>query len=89
MKKKKKQGSLFKKSKLEKWRKEWQDMPEFEQENLESYKQVKIHFRNKEDIDKFSELIGQEISPKQKSIWFPKLKIRSYDNKRYVDKDES
>jgi len=61
----------------EEWKKEWQDMPEFEMEDLS-------HFRNQEDIDKFAELIGQKIT-KAPSIWYPEWKKRRYADKRYVD----
>lgn len=67
------------------WEREWQDMPEFIQEDLTSFRKIVIHFRNQEDVDKFSTLIQQKITPKQKSLWFPQLEIRRYSDKRYVD----
>lgn len=70
---------------LEPWKKEWQDMPEFIQENQEPYQQIIVSFKNKEDLNKFSKLIEQKITCKTQSIWFPKVKIRRYSNKRYID----
>ena len=30
----------------EEWKKEWQDMPEFEMEDLSSFRKIIVHFRN-------------------------------------------
>jgi hypothetical protein len=70
--------------KSEDWKKEWQGMPEFEMEDLSSFRKIVVHFRNQEDIDKFAELIGQKIT-KAPSIWYPEWKKRRYADKRYVD----
>tara|TARA_B100000315_G_scaffold112754_1_gene103385 strand:+ start:203 stop:496 length:294 start_codon:yes stop_codon:yes gene_type:complete len=67
------------------WEKEWQDMPEFVMEDTTSFRTLKIHFRNFDDVDRFAKLIGQHISPKVKSLWFPEMLKRRYANKRYVD----
>ena len=67
------------------WEKEWKDMPEFIQEDLSSYRKIIVHFRNDEDVKKFSELVGQYISPKQPSLWYPQLDIMRYAHLRYVD----
>ena len=66
------------------WKDEWQDMPEFEMEDLSSFRKIVVHFRNQEDIDKFAELIGQKIT-KAPSIWYPEWEKRRYADKRYVD----
>ena len=66
------------------WKNEWQDMPEFEMEDLSSFRKIIVHFRNQEDIDKFAKLIGQKIT-KAPSIWYPEWKKRRYADKRYVD----
>jgi hypothetical protein len=73
-----------KKTKNEDWKKEWQDMPEFEMEDLSSFRKIVVHFRNQEDIDKFAELIGQKIT-KAPSLWYPEWEKRRYADKRYVD----
>ena len=76
-------GKVVKK-KNEDWKKEWQDMPEFEMEDLSSFRKIVVHFRNQEDIDKFAELIGQKIT-KAPSLWYPEWEKRRYADKRYVD----
>ena len=66
------------------WKDECQDMPEFEMEDLSSFRKIVVHFRNQEDIDKFAKLIGQKIT-KAPSLWYPEWKKRRYADKRYVD----
>jgi hypothetical protein len=67
--------------------KEWQGMPEFEQNDLSPMKSIKINFACLADIDAFSELIGQKITDKTRSIWYPKAKQQDDGNEVY--KDES
>lgn len=69
----------------EKWKNEWKNMPEFIQEDQSSYRKIVIHFKNEEDVQKFAELIGQKITPKQKSTWFPQIAPRRYAHLRYFD----
>ena len=67
------------------WKEEWKDMPEFHMEELSSYRKIVVHFRNEEDVQKFIALMGQTVTPKQKSLWFPYLAPRRYKGKEYVD----
>jgi hypothetical protein len=53
------------------WKKEWQDMPEFIQDNLKAIHQVTINFLTVEDMNEFSELIGRRITFSTKGIVFP------------------
>ena len=80
----KRHDEIFKSKKKEEWQEEWQDMPEFEMEDLSSFRKIVVHFRNQEDIDKFAELIGQKIT-KAPSLWYPEWEKRRYADKRYVD----
>ena len=81
-----KQGFLFEQlADNAEWMEEWQDMPEFIQEDLTSCRAIKVHFKTEEDALAFGELIGQKITPKLKSLWFPKAKLRRYADKRYID----
>jgi hypothetical protein len=70
------------------WVKDWKGMPEYSQENLDSFSSIIVHFGSKEDRDDFAEVIDQKITSKTKSIWHPKLELRSVKNKRYVDKGD-
>jgi hypothetical protein len=53
------------------WRDEWQDMPEFIQEKQNVYSQIIFRFDNEEDLQAFAKLIGQKLTNKTKSSWFP------------------
>jgi hypothetical protein len=68
----------------ENWKEHWKDMPEFKQDDLTSYKSIIVHFENEADYKKFSSLIGQKLTYKTRSIWFPEAEIGRMD-KMYVD----
>lgn len=51
-------------------------MPEFIQEEKKPFSTINIRFRNQEDLDKFAKLIGQKLTPKTKSIWYPEMEKR-------------
>lgn len=67
------------------WEEHWVDMPEFVMEDQRPKRKIIVSFRNEEDIQKFADLIGQKITPKQKSLWYPEMEPRKYADKRYVD----
>jgi len=67
------------------WKDHWHDMPEWKQRDLSSKRKIVVHFRNDEDVEKFAKLIGQKITPKQKSLWFPKWKPRRYAHLEFID----
>lgn len=67
--------------------KEWQDMPEFVQPEQKPFSKIIVRFETEEELNEFSELIGQKLTPKTKSIWHPKLVRGKHSHKRY--KDES
>jgi hypothetical protein len=51
----------------------WFDMPEFFQESQKEFQKITIRFQTESDVKSFADLINQKITPKTKSIWFPKL----------------
>jgi hypothetical protein len=67
---------------------EWNGMPEFCQEDLTPWHQVNVRFRNQEDFDRFKQLMEQEVTPKQKTLWFPYAPFRRASKFKYID-DES
>ena len=69
----------------ESWRKEWKGMPEFIQEDLMPFKTIYVHFRNIEDMRKFSKLMNQKILVTTQYIWYPKARIDEVKNLRWVD----
>jgi len=50
---------------------EWQDMPEFVQEKKDCYAKIIFRFESEDDLQSFAELIGQKLTKKTKSAWFP------------------
>jgi len=64
------------------WQKEWQGMPEFVQENLQEIHSITIHFVTIEDMNKFSELVGKNITFTTKSMLYPVTKT---EKKVWVD----
>ena len=64
------------------WQKEWQGMPEFVQENLQKIHSITVHFVTIEDMNKFSELVGKNITFTTKSMLYPVTKT---EKKVWVD----
>ena len=46
---------------------------------------MKISFQDMNDVIEFAKLIDQKITPKTKSIWFPKLKLEKPSSYVYTD----
>ncbi len=65
--------------------KEWDGMPEFEQDDKSSFKMLIVHFATQDKVDAFSELVSQNITEKTRSIWYPQAQIEKYTDKRYQD----
>ena len=68
-----------------KWKKEWVGMPEFVQEDLNAVQQVIINFATKDDVQAFAELIGQKLTSKTQSVWYPKAEIFNAINYIYTN----
>jgi ParB/RepB/Spo0J family partition protein len=51
----------------------WEDMPEFEQEDIEVYQKIIVRFASIEDVENFAALVERKITPKTKYLNFPKL----------------
>jgi hypothetical protein len=60
-------------------------MPEFIQEDQSPFKSLLIHFKTRNDMDAFAQLIGQRITKRTKFIWYPKAVKEKLINKRCVD----
>lgn len=65
--------------------KEWKDMPEFMQKDLDPYKQITVNFETEADMLAFAKLVNQRVTYTTKSIWYPKVDYEKIINKRYVD----
>ena len=67
------------------WSKEWQGMPEFIQHDAKPSQQIVMNFQRFEDVVAFGKLIGQQVTPKTKSLWFPKLNLEKPSCFVYTD----
>lgn len=61
---------------------EWQGMPEYESENV-AYKSLVVHFLKAQDVNNFSQLIGQAIGDRTKYLWFPPVEKEDAKSKEY------
>lgn len=62
---------------------EWIGMPDFNMENLMSWQSTVVHFKNQRDRDEFAKLIGQKLTPKTRSIWYPRAEIGHFAGKSW------
>lgn len=62
---------------------EWQGMPKLEQEDQSAFQSVVIHFKTQQAVNKFAKLLGQQITPKTKYLWFPRVTKNKLADKRY------
>jgi hypothetical protein len=65
----------------------WQGMPEFEQNDADAFKSIKVNFYSLEDLNNFADLVGQKITEKTKYINYPV--VLKEDLKAYSVKNES
>lgn len=73
----------------ESWEKHWKAMPRFAftQENLPA-KELLIKFSSEEDLQAFAKLIGQKLTMKTKSVWYPEKETSAtQDLKRWISED--
>jgi hypothetical protein len=63
---------------------EWQGMPEFKQDDLTAWKSLIVNFDSAESMQQFSELLGQPLTQRTRSIWYPQAEISHLVRQRYV-----
>lgn len=69
---------------------DWDDMPEFVQDEKEAYAVLNVRIRNEEDLRKFAALVDQpSINHKTKSIWYPILERNAASLTRWIDDSEA
>lgn len=66
--------------------KHWKGMPEFNQPGIKPVKVLTVNFESNEAMHKFSKLVGQLITAKTRSIWYPKVVEESALDKRWSKK---
>lgn len=70
---------------LEEWEIEWRGMPEFNQPDNGAFRQIIVSFDDQAGVDKFASLIGQSLTSKTKSLWFPERPINRVVDLFYFD----
>jgi len=88
MKDSQKQAKLFDDEEVVKWKEHWKDMPEFVQNDLTPEQQILVSFKTRAEAKKFGEFIGQKITYKTKSIWWPKVENSIVNGLLYTSEDE-
>jgi hypothetical protein len=64
---------------------EWTGMPDYNHSDKTSVQRIVVHFATREDADAFGKAIGQNITEKTRSIWFPRAEIEHCMDKVYED----
>jgi len=67
----------------------WKGMPEFTQNDAKPIHQVIVGFATKEDMHKFSKVIGQPLTAKTRSVWYPAVPEETALDKRWADKENT
>ena len=67
---------------------EWNNMPEFINENNDAHRKIIVSFQDEKSVNKFADLLDQRITDKTKSLWFPP-KEKSNKISMWVDNEEN
>jgi len=62
---------------------EWEDMPEFIQDDLQPYRSIIMHFGEEKHVKEFFKLLDQPYSEKARYLWHPQLIHEDNESKRY------
>jgi hypothetical protein len=65
------------------WKLEWNGMPEYLAEDLKPFRTLLVHFTSQLDVDAFTTMLGQQITPLTKFLWYPEEGIVWAKDKRY------
>ena len=65
-------------TKDDEWKTHWKDMPEFIQEDNKPIQQITVSFSSYDDVKKFAELLGMNVSRRTDSTWFPHRPLEKY-----------
>lgn len=63
----------------------YKGMPEYKNQNLLPVKSLIINFATEEDYEEFEKLVGQKLTMKTKSIWYPEQEPKIFSNMSYED----
>jgi len=63
---------------------EWKGMPEFAMEDKTAFRSIIVHFKDQEAVDKFAKAVKLKIGETARYLWFPKMEIERFADKRYA-----
>jgi hypothetical protein len=66
---------------------EWENMPEFNQENQLAKRTLLVHFYNDADVQEFAELIEQPITDKTKYVYYPRIEKNDLKSIEYQENE--
>lgn len=69
--------------------KEWEGMPHYDQEDNTPDRSITVHFRDRQNVQTFAELINIPISDKARSIYFPREERQDLTGVHYVGGDDA
>jgi hypothetical protein len=72
----------------ENWKEHWVGMPEYVQKDETPHQQIIVSFRSEQDVKDFAQLIGQKLTYKTKSVWFPPYKLEKPSNFLYINEQQ-
>lgn len=64
---------------------EWRGMPDFNQPDNGAYRQIIVSFDDKAGVEAFATAIGQHLTSKTKSIWYPPREKNNVVDLFYID----
>jgi hypothetical protein len=73
---------------IEEWRKHWNQMPSFNQEDNPPYKKLIVSFRTEADYLEFQTLISQKMTSKTKTVWHPHLDKTANSLLRWMEAED-
>lgn len=84
-KKKKLDNPLFEIDDADEYETEWRGMPQFNQPDNGAFRQIIISFDDQAGIDAFAKAIGQTLTDKTKSVWYPPRPTNRVQDLFYFD----
>lgn len=73
---------------IDSWRAHWKQMPAYTQEENKAFKQIIMSFRTKEDYEDFQVKLGQRMTVKTKSAWYPHLDVTANSLLRWMEDEK-
>lgn len=80
------QNELFNRDEFASWYDHWRGMPEFVMEDKSPHRQIIISFPDAAAVREFSDMIGQNITERTRSLWYPVQDREGIADKRYRDR---